>query len=87
MKINSVIERQTVALKLFQVSRVEQKNNRKEKMTKYKIVKTQGTKESVGAFMVFDEKNEEIFDNKGNNAWNTLQEAEEVKQQTNQERK
>ena len=56
-------------------------------MTKYKIVKTQGTKESVGAFMVFDEKNEEIFDNKGNNAWNTLQEAEEVKQQTNQERK
>ena len=31
-------------------------------MTKYKIVKTQGTKESVGAFMVFDEKNEEVFD-------------------------
>ena len=60
---------------------------RNEKMTKYKIVKTQGTKESVGAFMVFDQDGEDCFDAKGNNAWDNLQEAEEVKQQTNQERK
>ena len=48
-------------------------------MTKYKIVKTQGTKESVGAFMVFDQDGEDCFDAKGNNAWDNLQEAAKVK--------
>ena len=43
-----------------------------------KIIKTQGTKESVGAFMVYDEKDECLFDEDGNNAWDTLEEASEV---------
>ena len=43
-----------------------------------KIIKTQGTKESVGAFMVYDEKDECLFDEDGNNAWDTLEEAREV---------
>ena len=43
------------------------------------IIKTQGTKESMGAYMVYDEKDECLFDEDGNNAWDTLEEAEEVK--------
>ena len=43
-----------------------------------RIIKTQGTKESVGAFMVYDEKDECLFDEDGNNAWDTLEEASEV---------
>ena len=43
-----------------------------------RIIKTQGTKESVGAFMVYDEKDECLFDEDGNNAWDTLEEANEV---------
>ena len=42
------------------------------------IIKTQGTKESVGAYMVYDEKDECLFDEDGNNAWDTLEEANEV---------
>ena len=42
------------------------------------IIKTQGTKESVGAFMVYDENDECLFDEDGNNAWDTLEEANEV---------
>jgi len=44
------------------------------------IIKTQGTKESVGAYMVYDENDECLFDEEGNNAWDTLEEAEEVKE-------
>ena len=47
-----------------------------------KIIKTQGTKESVGAFMVYDEKDECLFDEDGNNAWDTLEEANEVEKNT-----
>ena len=43
-----------------------------------RIIKTQGTKESVGAFMVYDENDECLFDEDGNNAWDTLEEANEV---------
>jgi hypothetical protein len=43
-----------------------------------KIIKTQGTKESIGAFMVFDKKGNEFFDELGNNAWDTYYEALEV---------
>ena len=43
-----------------------------------RIIKTQGTKESVGAYMVYDEKDECLFDEDGNNAWDTLEEASEV---------
>jgi hypothetical protein len=42
------------------------------------IIKTQGTKESVGAYMVYDEKDECLFDEDDNNAWDTLEEANEV---------
>lgn len=46
---------------------------------KYEIIKTQGTKTSVGAFMIFDEQGNEGFDSDGNNAWDTLEEAKEAK--------
>ena len=46
------------------------------------IIKTQGTKESVGAFMVYDENDECLFDEDGNNAWDTLEEANEVEKNT-----
>ena len=49
-----------------------------------RIIKTQGTKESVGAFMVYDEKDECLFDEDGNNAWDTLKEAEEVREASNE---
>ena len=45
---------------------------------KLEIIKTQGTKESIGAFMVIDEKGQELFDKEGNNAWDTYQEAEKI---------
>ena len=47
-----------------------------------RIIKTQGTKESVGAYMVYDEKDECLFDEDGNNAWDTLEEANEVEKNT-----
>ncbi len=48
---------------------------------KYEIIKTQGTKNSTGSFMVFDENGEEIWDNKTNsNAWDTYQEALKVRE-------
>ena len=48
---------------------------------KYTIEKTQGTKNSMGSFMVFDENGEEIWDSKTNsNAWDTYQEALQVKE-------
>ena len=47
-------------------------------MQKFKIIKTQGTKDSMGAFMVIDEKGQELFDKEGNNAWDTYQEAEKI---------
>ena len=43
---------------------------------KYTIEKTQGTKNSMGSFMVFDENGEEIWDSKTNsNAWDTNEQA------------
>ena len=47
-------------------------------MKQFKIIKTQGTKDSVGAFMVMDKKDQELFDKEGNNAWDTYQEAEKI---------
>ena len=44
----------------------------------YEIIKTQGTNESVGAFMVWNKQGNYLFDKKGNNAWDTLQEAKKV---------
>ena len=49
------------------------------KLDKFEIIKTSGTKDSVGAFMVFDQDGEDCFDAKGNNAWDNLQEAEKVR--------
>ena len=42
------------------------------------IIKTQGTKESIGAFMVVDKKGDEFYDELGNNAWDTYYEALKV---------
>ena len=47
-------------------------------MKQFKIIKTQGTKDSMGAFMVMDEKDQELFDKEGNNAWDTYPEAEKI---------
>ena len=44
----------------------------------FKIIKTEGTKFSVGAFMILDKKDNEIFDNEGNNAWDTFEQAKKV---------
>ena len=53
---------------------------------KYEIIKTQGTKNSTGSFMVFDENGEEIWDNKTNsNAWDTYQEALKVRERIENE--
>jgi len=51
-------------------------------MKKITIIKTQGTKDSMGAFMVMDEKDQELFDKEGNNAWDTYQEAEKILNET-----
>jgi len=45
---------------------------------KLEIIKTQGTKESIGAFMVVDKGGNEFFDELGNNAWDTYDEALKV---------
>ena len=43
---------------------------------KFEIIKTQGTKNSVGAFMVCDsDTDEDLFDAEGNNAWDTYEQA------------
>ena len=47
-------------------------------MKQFKIIKTQGTKDSMGAFMVVNKEGQELFDKEGNNAWDTYQEAEKV---------
>ena len=42
----------------------------------YKIIKTEGTKNSVGSFMVYDNNTDEyLFDEKGNNSWDTKEQA------------
>ena len=42
----------------------------------FEIIKTQGTKNSVGAFMVYDSDTDEyLFDAEGNNAWDTNEQA------------
>ena len=42
----------------------------------WEIIKTQGTKNSVGAFMIYDSDNDEyLFDAEGNNAWDTNEQA------------
>ena len=42
----------------------------------FEIIKTQGTKNSVGAFMVYDSDTDEyLFDAEGNNAWDTAEQA------------
>ena len=43
-----------------------------------RIIKTQGTKDSMGAFMVVNKEGQELFDKEGNNSWDTYQEAEKV---------
>ena len=43
-----------------------------------KVIKTEGTKTSVGSFMVVDDKGNDFCDEKGNNAWDTYEEAERV---------
>ena len=47
-------------------------------MKQFKIIKTQGTKDSMGAFMVVNKEGQELFDKEGNNSWDTYQEAEKV---------
>ena len=42
------------------------------------IIKTQGTKESIGAFMVWNKQGNYLFDKNGNNAWDTYDEALKV---------
>ena len=42
----------------------------------FEIIKTQGTKNSVGAFMVYDSDTDKyLFDAEGNNAWDTYEQA------------
>ena len=42
----------------------------------FKIIKTQGTKNSVGAFMIYDSDTDEyLFDAEGHTAWDTNEEA------------
>jgi hypothetical protein len=43
-----------------------------------KIIKTEGTKTSVGSFMIYDDKGNDVEDENGNNAWDTYEEAEKV---------
>ena len=43
-----------------------------------KIIKTEGTKTSVGSFMIYDDEGNDICDENGNNAWDTYEEAERV---------
>lgn len=43
-----------------------------------KVIKTEGTKTSVGSFMVVDDKGNDFCDEEGNNAWDTYEEAERV---------
>ena len=40
-----------------------------------KIIKTEGTKTSVGSFMIYDDKGNSVCDENGNNAWDTYEEA------------
>jgi len=47
-------------------------------MEQFKIIKTQGTKDSMGAFMVVNKEGQELFDKEGNNAWDTYQEAQKT---------
>lgn len=45
----------------------------------YKVIKTQGTKKSVGSFMAYDETADTyLSDKKGNNAFDTHKEAFEL---------
>ena len=57
----------------------------------FKIIKTEGTKLSVGAFMILDKRDNEIFDNEGNNAWDTFEQVkkviEDIKHDTKGDRK
>ena len=43
-----------------------------------KIIKTEGTKTSVGSFMIYDDKGNDVCDENLNNAWDTYEEAEKV---------
>ena len=46
------------------------------KVGAFEIMKTQGTRNSFGAFMIYDSDTDEyLFDADGNNAWNTYEEA------------
>ena len=42
------------------------------------IIKTEGTLNSVGAYMIKIEEDVYICDNENNNAWGTYEEAEQV---------
>lgn len=45
----------------------------------YKVIKTQGTKKSVGSFMAYDETADTyLSDEKGNNAFDTHEQAFEL---------
>ena len=45
----------------------------------YKVIKTQGTKKSVGSFMAYNETTDTyLSDKKGNNAFDTHKEAFEL---------
>lgn len=48
-----------------------------------KIIKTEGTKTSVGSFMVIDNDGNDFCDEEGNNAWDTYEEAERVMKKEN----
>ena len=43
------------------------------------IIKTEGTRDSMGSFMVYDENGNEMYDKEGNNAWDRLEEAKKEK--------
>ena len=48
-----------------------------------KVIKTEGTKTSVGSFMVIDDDGNDFCDEEGNNAWDTYEEAERVMKKGN----
>ena len=43
-----------------------------------KVIKTEGTKTSLGSFMVIDDNGDDFCDEEGNNAWDTYEEADRV---------
>jgi len=51
-----------------------------------KVIKTEGTKTSLGSFMVIDDNGDDFCDEEGNNAWDTYEEAERIMKKRERQR-